>query len=96
MPVGKSNGPITAVFDVYDASQKSTRERIRWFAEGHAAEDIGMNWERYYRTMPNYMRYVSYEIVWKLFNRLKADSSRQEAPVDEKPDGRRGRDLYKR
>ena len=37
------------------------------------AADVGMSWERYLRTMPNYMKFVSYEVVWKLFTRLQHD-----------------------
>ena len=65
--------PVAGVFAVYDASQQSTRRRIKWFAEGATAEEVGLSWERYYRVMPNYMRFVSYEIVWRLFEEFSSE-----------------------
>lgn len=79
MPDTPSAKPVTAVFAVYDASQQKVRQRLRWFAEGHTAEDVGLAWERYYRTMPRYMSFVSYEIVWKLFERIDEDISKASA-----------------
>lgn len=67
MPGSPSQMPVAGVFAVYDASRQDTRRRIKWFAEGATAREVGLSWERYYRSMPNYMRFVSYEIVWRLF-----------------------------
>jgi hypothetical protein len=75
MPEGQAAKPVTAVFAVYDAAQSNVRERVKWFAGGAAVEDAGLSWEHHYRTMPNYMRFVSYEITWALFNRLTYDTS---------------------
>lgn len=75
MPDSPATKPVTAVWQVYDASQKTTRDRIRMYAEGQMASEAGLGWERYYRAMPNYMRFVSYEIVWKLFIQLKMDKA---------------------
>jgi hypothetical protein len=75
MPDSPATKPVTAVWDVYDASQKTTRKRIEMYAEGQMASDAGLGWERYYRSMPSYMRFVSYEIVWKLFVQLKMDKA---------------------
>lgn len=72
MPDKPGIKPVTAVFAVYDAAQQATRRRIRWFAEGQTASDMGLGWERHYRSMPNYMRFVSYEVVWKLFENLQS------------------------
>jgi len=71
LPESAGTKPVTAVFDVYDASQKTTRKRIEWYAAGQTAREVGLGWERYYRTMPNFMRFASYEIVWKLFGELE-------------------------
>ncbi|MCD6404417.1 MAG: hypothetical protein J7M19_01165, partial [Planctomycetes bacterium] len=73
MPTGPGAQPVTAVFAVYDASQQTLRRRIGWFAEGHTASDVGLGWERYYRSMPLYMRFVSYEMTWRIFSRIDAD-----------------------
>ncbi len=73
MPTGPSAQPVTAVFAVYDASQQTLRRKIRWFAEGHTSSDVGLGWQRYYRSMPLYMRFVSYEMTWRIFARLDED-----------------------
>jgi len=73
LPEGPGAKPVTAVFAVYDASQQNVRQRVEWFAEGQTAADVGMSWERYLRTTPSYMKFVSYEIVWKLFTTLQHD-----------------------
>jgi hypothetical protein len=69
MPRSGADNPVTAVYAVYDASQKTTRRQVELYALGQNADDVG--WERYYKVMPNYMRFASYEIVWKLFNALE-------------------------
>jgi len=74
LPEGSGAKPVTAVFAVYDASQQNVRRRLKWFAQGQTAAEVGMGWERYLRTMPNYMKFVSYEIVWSLFTRLQHDA----------------------
>ncbi len=71
MPDRPEASPVIAVFTVYDASQNNVRRRLRWFAEGRGATEAGFHWEHYYRTMPNYIRFVSYEIVWELFQKLE-------------------------
>lgn len=75
MPDTPAASPVLAAFTVYDASQKSVRQRVKWFAEGRSAGETGFNWEHYYRTMPNYIRFVSYEIVWELFRKLQLAAS---------------------
>ncbi len=81
MPTEQGAKPVTAVFAVYDSCQQNVRQRLKWFADGQTAGEIGMGWERYLRTMPNYMRFVSYEIVWSLFVRLQYDVGVRREPV---------------
>jgi hypothetical protein len=71
MPDTPEASPVIAVFAVYDASQNNVRRRLKWFAEGRGVAEAGFNWEYYYRTMPNYIGFVSYEIVWELFQKLQ-------------------------
>jgi hypothetical protein len=73
MPDSQAAKPVTAVFDVYDAGQKTTRRRMELYAEGQMASDVGLGWERYYRSMPHFMRFATYEITWELFNQLKVE-----------------------
>lgn len=75
MPTTPGTKPVTAVFAVYDSSQKILRQRLRWYAEGRTASKEGLGWERYYRSMPMYMRFVSYEMVWELFEQILVDRS---------------------
>lgn len=79
LPDSPATKPVTAVFAVYDAGQKTTRKRIETYAEGQAAADGGLGWERYYKSMPQFMRFASYEIVWKLFAQLEADKADMQA-----------------
>ena len=69
--------PITAVFGVFDSSQAATRTRVKWFGEARAGGSPGVGWERYYRTMPRFFEFVSYEMVWKTFNHLLVDVSQK-------------------
>jgi len=75
LPDTPASRPVTAVFAVYDASQKTTRDRLQLYAGGQTAENVGLGWERYYRSMPNFMRFASYEIVWKLFDQLEVQKA---------------------
>ena len=75
LPNTPASRPVTAVFAVYDASQKTTRDRLQLYAGGQTAENVGLGWERYYRSMPNFMRFASYEIVWKLFDQLEVQKT---------------------
>jgi len=84
MPTDRSLGPITAVYGVFDASQQGTRKRLEWFAMGHTAESEGYGWERYYRSMPNFMHFVSYDMVWKIFEHLQDEMKR----IKKAPHGR--------
>jgi len=77
MPEGPQAQPVTAVFDVYDASQQTLRERIRLFAEARTAAEEGLGWERYYRSSRRYMQFVSYELVWEVFTKLGAPAGQE-------------------
>lgn len=67
--------PVTAVYGVFDASQATTRKRIEYYAAGQTASQVGLGWERYYRVMPNFMRFVSYEMAWQIFDQLQVNRS---------------------
>jgi hypothetical protein len=73
MPTDPSIGPVLAVTGVFDSQQQQIRNHLQWYAAGRTAEQVGYGWERYYRSMPNYERFVSYEMVWKIFDRLEVE-----------------------
>ena len=75
LPESYTSGPVAAVFDVYDVSQRTTRHRVELYAAGQASGEVGPGWERYYRSMPHFMRFVTYEIVWSLFTDLEAQKA---------------------
>jgi len=77
LPTSETSKPVTAVFGVFDASQATTRKHIEWFAAGQSVGEAGLGWERYYRSMPLFMRFVSYEMVWKMFDQLQVERSMQ-------------------
>jgi len=77
LPTSPATSPVTAVFAVYDVSQKTTRRTLELYALGQTAGDVGLGWERYYRSMPNYMRFAAYETVWKLFDQLQLAKARR-------------------
>ncbi len=71
MPTSPDTQPVVAVFGVFDASQQTTRRKIQLYAQGQTADAVGLGWERYYRSMPLFMRFVSYEMVWEMFDELE-------------------------
>lgn len=80
MPGDPSIGPVTAVSGVFDSSQRVVRQHLEWYAGGQTAEQVGYGWERYYRSMPLYERFVSYEMVWRIFDRLEVDQALARQP----------------
>ena len=62
-------GPASSVMLVLDGRDHDVRMRVRRYAQGRVEGVSALGWERYVRSMPEYERFVTFEVIGLLFQR---------------------------
>ena len=62
-------GPASSVMLVLDGRDHDVRMRVRRYAQGRGASVSSLGWERHLRSMPEYERFVAFEVVGQLLQR---------------------------
>lgn len=72
-------GPASSVVLVLDGRDHDVRMRVRRYAQGRSDHVSSLGWERYLRSMPEYERFVTFEVIGLLFQREWVRLARDQA-----------------